>query len=74
MPSSYRSHLKQVHHVSILQERAVHSYGDQKHIFPVIVENVDFSGTERARGGKYVVSGINWTICFALAMTNSMSA
>ena len=36
--------------------------GDQKHIFPVIVENVDFSGTERARGVKYVVSGINWTM------------
>ena len=45
--------------------------GDQKHTFPVIVENVDFSGTERARRVKYVVAGINWTICFALAMTNS---
>ena len=36
--------------------------GDQKHTFPVIVENVDFSGTERARRVKYVVSGINWTM------------
>ena len=36
--------------------------GDQKHIFPVVVENVDFSSTERARGVKYVVSGINWTM------------
>ena len=36
--------------------------GDQKLIFPVIIENVDFSCTERARGVKYVVSGINWTM------------
>ena len=28
----------------------------------MIVENVDFSSTERARGVKYVVSGINWTM------------
>lgn len=36
--------------------------GDQKLIFPVIVEDVDFSSTERARGVKYVISGINWTM------------
>lgn len=36
--------------------------GDQKLIFPVIVEDVDFSTTEQARGVKYVVSGINWTM------------
>ncbi len=36
--------------------------GDQKFIFPVIFEDVDFGGTEKAKGVKYVISGINWTM------------
>ena len=33
---------------------------DKKHVFPLIIEEVDFESTERGRGVKYVVSGINW--------------
>ena len=35
--------------------------GDKKLIFPVFVEDVDFSASEVSRGVKFVVSGINWT-------------
>ena len=33
---------------------------DKKHVFPLILEEVDFESTERGRGVKYVISGINW--------------
>ena len=36
--------------------------GDRKRIFPVIFEDVDFSATEKSRGVKFVISGINWTM------------
>lgn len=36
--------------------------GDQKLIFPVIFEDVDFGATDKAKGVKYVISGINWTM------------
>ena len=36
--------------------------GDQKAIFPVFLQDVDFGVTETARGVKYVISGINWTM------------
>ncbi len=36
--------------------------GDQKLIFPVIFEDVDYGSTEKAKGVKYVISGINWTM------------
>ena len=36
--------------------------GDQKLIFPVIFEDVDFSATQKSMGVKYVISGINWTM------------
>ena len=35
---------------------------DQKDIFPVILEQIDFNASERARGVKYVISSINWTL------------
>ncbi|XP_065844588.1 MBT domain-containing protein 1-like isoform X2 [Oscarella lobularis] len=35
---------------------------DGKAIFPVFYEDIDLSTSERARGVKYVVSGINWTM------------
>ena len=35
---------------------------DQKDIFPVILENIDFNASERARGVKYVIGSINWTL------------
>ena len=35
---------------------------DQRLIFPVIFENVDFGSSEKARGVKYVIGGINWTM------------
>lgn len=35
---------------------------DQKHIFPIILENIDFNSSERARGVKYVIRAINWTM------------
>lgn len=35
---------------------------DQKPIFPLMVENVDFSVSSTTKGVKYVVSGINWTM------------
>lgn len=34
---------------------------DRKSIFPVILEDVDFSVSELTRGVKYIISGINWT-------------
>ena len=36
--------------------------GDQKLIFPVIFEDVDFSSSEKARGVKYTISAFNWTM------------
>ena len=36
--------------------------GDQKIIFPVFYAETDLSSSERARGVKYVISGINWTM------------
>ena len=36
--------------------------GDQKLIFPVIFEDVDFSLSQKSKGVKYVISGINWTM------------
>ena len=36
--------------------------GDRKLVFPVFYENPDLSASEQARGVKYVVSGINWTM------------
>ena len=35
---------------------------DQKAIFPVFLQDVDFGITETSRGVKYVISGINWTM------------
>ena len=35
---------------------------DQKAIFPVFLQDVDFTITETARGVKYVISGISWTM------------
>lgn len=35
---------------------------DGKSIFPVFFQDVDFSITDTARGVKYVISGINWTM------------
>ena len=37
--------------------------GDQKIIFPIMFSDVDFGVSETARGVKFVVSGINWTMC-----------
>lgn len=36
--------------------------GDGKLVFPVFYEHPDLSGSEQARGVKYVISGINWTM------------
>lgn len=36
--------------------------GDRKKLYPVILEDVDFGVSETARGVKYVISGINWTM------------
>jgi len=33
---------------------------DGKAIFPVFLQDVDFSVTKTARGVKYVIAGINW--------------
>ena len=35
---------------------------DRKNIFPVIFEDVDYSASEHARGVKYVIGSINWTM------------
>ena len=35
---------------------------DRKHIFPIIFEDVDFSSSATAKGVKYIISGINWTM------------
>ena len=35
---------------------------DQKLIFPVIFKDIDFSGSEKAHGVKYVIRGISWTM------------
>ena len=32
-------------------------------IFPVMFEDVDFNASEQARGVKFVISGLNWTMC-----------
>ena len=37
--------------------------GDKKTIFPIMFEDVDFSTNELARGVKFVISGVNWTMC-----------
>ena len=38
--------------------------GDHKELFPVFLEDVDFTGHgERGHGVKYAISGINWTFC-----------
>ena len=37
--------------------------GDKKAIFPIMFEDVDFSTNELARGVKFVISGVNWTMC-----------
>ena len=37
--------------------------GDKKLIFPVMFEDVDLNSTEAARGIKFVISGINWSMC-----------
>ena len=34
---------------------------DQKDLFPVIMENIDFNASDRARGVKYAIGSINWT-------------
>jgi hypothetical protein len=34
--------------------------GDQKGIFPVIFEDVNFEESEKSMGVKYVIGGINW--------------
>lgn len=36
--------------------------GDSKLIFPIFYADTDLSSSERARGVKYVISGINWTM------------
>ena len=35
---------------------------DKKAIFPVMFEEVDFSSSSTAKGVKYIISGINWTM------------
>ena len=35
---------------------------DQKDIFPIMLETIDFSASERSRGVKYVIGSINWTM------------
>ena len=35
---------------------------DRKAIFPVIFEEVDFNSSSTAKGVKYIISGINWTM------------
>ncbi|XP_062504453.1 uncharacterized protein LOC134181229 isoform X2 [Corticium candelabrum] len=35
---------------------------DGKFVFPVFYEHPDLSASEKARGVKYVISGINWTM------------
>ena len=35
---------------------------DKKLIFPVMFEDVDFGATSTAKGVKYIISGINWTM------------
>ena len=37
--------------------------GDKKSIFPIMFEDVDFGTNELARGVKFVISGVNWTMC-----------
>ena len=37
--------------------------GDKKAIFPIMIEDVDFGTNELARGVKFVISGVNWTMC-----------
>ena len=35
---------------------------DRKLIFPVIFEDIDFASSSAAKGVKYIISGINWTM------------
>ena len=35
---------------------------DRKRLFPIILEDIDFSSSERARGVKYAIGAINWTM------------
>lgn len=35
--------------------------GDKKHIFPIMLEDVDFNSSDTAMGVKFVISSINWT-------------
>lgn len=35
--------------------------GDKKLVFPIILEDVDFSSSDTAMGVKFVISSINWT-------------
>ena len=37
--------------------------GDRKHIFPLIFEDVDLNRDSTAQGIKFIISGINWTMC-----------
>ena len=36
---------------------------DKKLIFPIFRQKTDLTATEKSRGVKYVISGINWTFC-----------
>ena len=33
---------------------------DQKHIFPVFIEDVDFQRSQKSMGVKYVIGGLEW--------------
>ena len=35
--------------------------GEQKVIFPIIYEDINFEQSEKAMGVKYAIGGINWT-------------
>ena len=37
--------------------------GDKKTILPIIYEEVDFIEGDLAKGVKFIISGINWTMC-----------
>lgn len=36
--------------------------GDKKLIFPVMLEEVDLNSSDQAKGVKFVISSINWTM------------
>ena len=37
--------------------------GDKKSVFPIVFEDVSLEESEAGRGVKFVISGVNWTMC-----------